>query len=391
MYQRGLPPKAPPSWQQLSASMPAEIVPGTPAGDDTGASLNGTAPPVAGGQRKVLLNGGSMPAFIPSARVPGTDGVEAGEAEVDGAQRRASAGGQAESLPPPAEDDGDFDADAITFQGIKLLAGWDELMEEAAKPADRVIGPFQAETLAIASGEAGRGKSLFGIGMSVASAGGVGFGGLMPPRPQSVLIFSPEDKIGVIGARIKAAVEELGADHEVVKRNLRVMRVPESSVIFEGAGEMLDFNALGRLLRRIIKARGARFVMLDPFIELHVADENSNMQVHALLAMLRTLARKTKSLIFLTHHSAKGGQGPRGAGAFMGTVRAALHVESLGKKEEQAAIAKGLNPANIFKVISIKNSYEEDGGGGVYFQRVSLRPGGAPVLRRVKLDVTEEG
>jgi RecA-family ATPase len=144
------------------------------------------------------------------------------------------------------------------------------------------------------------------------------------------------------------------------------------------------------MLRRIIKGTGARFVMLDPFIELHTADENSNMQIHALLAMLRTLARKTNSLIFLTHHSAKGGQGPRGAGAFTGTVRAALHVEALSKKEAKAAEAQDLRPSSIFRLISIKVSYGEDDGSAVYFQKVSIRPGGAPVLRRVALEVKEE-
>ncbi|MGE4307365.1 MAG: AAA family ATPase [Novosphingobium sp.] len=239
-------------------------------------------------------------------------------------------------------------------------------------------------------GEPGRGKSLLSLTMAVAVAGGVAFSGIRPPRAQSALVFSPEDKLGVIGARIEAAVEELKADPELVKRNLRVINIDGSSIIFEGSGESLDFNALGRALRKAIRGRRTRFVVLDPFIELHAADENSNMQVHALMASLRTLARETGSLIFLTHHSAKGGQGPRGAGAFNGTVRATLHVEALGKKEVKAAEAMGLKPASVFKLIFIKDNYSEDEGGASYFQKVALQPGKAPVLRRVTLEVGEE-
>lgn len=34
-------------------------------------------------------------------------------------------------------------------------------------------------------------------------------------------------------------------------------------------GESLDFNPLGRMLRKVIQARRARFVALDPFIDAY--------------------------------------------------------------------------------------------------------------------------
>ncbi|MDR3416606.1 MAG: AAA family ATPase [Nevskia sp.] len=350
--------------------------------------------------KEALLNGTSMQAAEAAAKPLPADAAEAGEALVatNRAQRRAlgirstkdEQTAQIGDLPPPVADNATFDPDDLTFEGHKFLVGWDALMEEAAKPVDRVIGPFEAQTLAIVSGEPGRGKSLLSLNLAVATAGGVEFSGFRPPRPQSALILSPEDKLGAIGARIKAAVEELRADPELVKRNLRVVNVPGSSIIFEGAGETLDFNALGRVLRKAIRGRRARFVVADPFIELHTADENSNMQVHALMASLRAMARETDSVIFLTHHSAKGGQGPRGAGAFSGTVRATLHVDALGKKEAKAAEAQGLRPSSIFRLVFIKDNYGDGEGGAVYFQRLAIRPGEAPVLRRVTLEAGED-
>ncbi len=334
------------------------------------------------GTEEMLLGGVSARA-VDAALPPGADGGEADEPDQPTNHQQR--------LAPPIADDDAVNGDELVLNGEKVLVGWDELLVEAAKPADLVFGSMEAETLAIISGEPGRGKSLLVTTQAVAAAGGVPFGGIAPPCPQSAVIFSPEDKLSVIGARIKAAVEELSADPAVVARNLRVVRVPESSVIFEGVGESLDFNPLGRMLRKVIQARRARFVALDPFIELHTADENSNMQIHGLLSKLRTLARETRSLIVLTHHSAKGGQGPRGAGAFLGTVRASLHVDGLGKEEVNAAKAKGLRPASIFKVVSIKNSYGGDLDGGTYFQKVAIREGEAPVLRRVELEMDEAG
>ena len=81
----------------------------------------------------------------------------------------------------------------------------------------------------------------------------------------------------------------------------------------------LDLQADKARLAAAVEAHRPRLLILDPFVRLHRLDENSAMEVSALLADLRTLQRHFDLAVLLVHHTRKGsgavaGQALRGSG-----------------------------------------------------------------------------
>jgi RecA-family ATPase len=58
-----------------------------------------------------------------------------------------------------------------------------------------------------------------------------------------------------------------------------------------------------------IRAHSIGLFIVDPFIETHEVNENSNEQIKAVAAMFREIARRGECAVMLVHHTAKPPQG----------------------------------------------------------------------------------
>jgi hypothetical protein len=93
--------------------------------------------------------------------------------------------------------------------------------------------------------------------------------------------------------------------------------------------------------------------IVDPFVETHEVNENSNEQIKVVAAMYREIARATNCAVLLVHHTAKPPQGAsdayagnmnaaRGASALVGVARV---VQTLFGMSEKDADRYGVAPA----------------------------------------------
>jgi len=95
-----------------------------------------------------------------------------------------------------------------------------------------------------------------------------------------------------------------------------------------------------------IRERGIGVFVVDPFIETHQVNENSNEQIKAVAAMFREIARKGDCAVLLVHHTVKpplassdGHAGnmntARGASALTGVARIVQTLFSMSAKDAE--------------------------------------------------------
>lgn len=128
------------------------------------------------------------------------------------------------------------------------------------------------------------------------------------PRPGPVLLFAAEDSPCQVRARLAGLAHARGVDFQ----DLPVF-------IILAAQLRLDLGQDKVRLAAAIEEHRPRLLVLDPFVRLHRLDENSAMEVSALLADLRALQRRFGLAILLVHHTRKAnaeasGQALRGSG-----------------------------------------------------------------------------
>jgi hypothetical protein len=94
----------------------------------------------------------------------------------------------------------------------------------------------------------------------------------------------------------------------------------------------------------IIKREGVGLLFVDPFVETHQCDENDNVQINAVGAIWREIAKRTNCAIVLVHHTAKppfaapdawvGQQtAARGASSFGGVCRVVVTLSNMSKRD----------------------------------------------------------
>ena len=93
-----------------------------------------------------------------------------------------------------------------------------------------------------------------------------------------------------------------------------------------------------------IKAHGIGVFIVDPFVETHEVNENSNEQIKAVAVMFRDIARRGECAVMLVHHTAKPPQGAsdghagnqntaRGASALVGVARIVQTLFSMSPRD----------------------------------------------------------
>ena len=119
----------------------------------------------------------------------------------------------------------------------------------------------------------------------------------------SVLLFVAEDSPAAVRARIDGMARQRGVSladlpiHLVLQRSLRLESEEDQA----------------RLRATVAKYR-PKLLVLDPFVRLTAIDENSSLEVSAVLASLRALQTTLEVAILIVHHARKSGGSGTSAG-----------------------------------------------------------------------------
>ncbi|GAB0113342.1 AAA family ATPase [Acidisoma sp. C75] len=277
-----------------------------------------------------------------------------------------------------------------------VLLGLDDLVKDASQADNFIFSGLEIGQVGLLLGAPGRGKSLYTIGAAVSVATGAEFAGVKPPKPFPVLVISPEDSRRYVSRRIIAAAVAKGADRSLLDQNLKVVKCDPPFRLFrkvsehQGGGEIsIIATKKGKNLLACIKETGARFVVIDPLIEVHNASENENGQMHGVMSELRALAIGGQCAILGVHHVAKlDGKvslaSSRGAGAITAAARYVMAVN-----EPDAASAATLREQGIdaIQIDVCKANHGRTNSAPTLLRVRVVEMGGfqAPVLELLKL------
>ena len=165
------------------------------------------------------------------------------------------------------------------------------------------------QAVGIIGGEPKSCKSFLALGMAVAVASGSAcLGRFAVPQTGRVLLFSAEDALHIVRARLQGICAYHGVDLHTL--DLWVITQP---VI------RLDCERDRALLDRTVQQIAPRLLVLDPLVRLHRVDENQSAAIAPLLASLRELQRKHRCAVALVHHARKGAGSVRAGQALRGS------------------------------------------------------------------------
>lgn len=154
-------------------------------------------------------------------------------------------------------------------------------------------------------------KTYLALEIALAVASGAPCLGRFPVHdPGPVLLFAAEDAPPQVHDRL----QDLARARSVDFTSLPVFLILAEQL-------RLDLQVDKNRLQHAVQEQRPRLLILDPFVRLHRLDENSAMDVSALLADLRTLQRRFHLAVLLVHHTRKAtgpvaGQALRGSSDF---------------------------------------------------------------------------
>ena len=189
---------------------------------------------------------------------------------------------------------------------------------KALPPPDYLIdGLLPLDSLVMAYGKSGCGKSFAMIGMAVSVALGVpwcGFDAVQGP----VVYVAAEGQRG-IGKRIAAIEEHLGVDLSTAP--ITWLPMPVNIFQPEWAGALAEF----------CEERKPVLVLLDTLARNSLgAEENSNTDAGRIVEHSDAIRRRTGAAVVWVHHTGHAGGHARGATAYTGAAEAELEFSSDG-------------------------------------------------------------
>jgi RecA-family ATPase len=242
-------------------------------------------------------------------------------------------------------------------------------------------------------GVPGVGKSLYAILMAVCAAAGIAVAGEWQAEAVPVLLINAEDAPPLTARRVRAAISLLGADLRLMERNLTVLEFRKSTVLITRGGRT-RVESTQEGLRIFARARemGVKLIVVDPFLETHDVEENSNEDMHAVLGTYRAVARDGNCAILVVHHIGKPDGtkvtlgSSRGASSVGGAIRAARAVSELDKSDIARLGISTSEARDYFKVDDLKLSYARRRQQPIYFRRESVLIDGIDTPQIVVVD-----
>jgi len=232
-----------------------------------------------------------------------------------------------------------------TETGTKLAEFWldDAPWAEADIPRRAWIVPryLLRGAVAVLIGAPGVAKSLLALTWGVALALGKAHGDFAPIAKSRVLLCNVEDDATEQRRRMSAALRQFGAaPTDLGDRLVRLGPVGVATLMRRSVTGSFEKTEAFAELSRIVAERQIDVLVLDPLIELHECDENSNGELRQFIAAIRTLAIEAGIAVLLVHHVRKGATTP----GDMDSARGASYADFIGSRPTRPILSGGILP-----------------------------------------------
>jgi len=267
-------------------------------------------------------------------------------------------------------------------RGGKLLWSITEPWDEAVIPLRPWIakGYLMRRSLTVISGPGSAGKSSLMVGWACSLSLGCAFNRLQPSSEMRVVTYNVEDDADEQRRRFSAMLGHLGLLPATVSERLAILGPSHVGTLLHIArdGGLLVNTPVMDRLEEFVSDFKPDVLMLDPFVELHVAEENDNTAIRAVLARLRAMAIEHDMATVILHHARKGNGEPgdpdtlRGASSIIGAARVVLTLTVMSEREAEAFGLPAEKRRSFVRLDGAKNNYApiED---AEWFERHEIR------------------
>jgi len=198
---------------------------------------------------------------------------------------------------------------------------------------DRALMDGQVTML---TGRGGEGKSLLALQLAITVAMGKDFAWWKVKERRKVLLLNAEDNIDELQRRLLSASEVMGIEPEALTDNVFTLDSDNIILIHRDVEDQkIKPTQLYNKIIDHIRMHRIGLLVVDPLIETHAyLDENSNVDMKALIMMLRRLARSCGIPVLIVHHSRKGAtvgdqDGARGGSSLVNACRIVLTLDRM--------------------------------------------------------------
>jgi hypothetical protein len=202
---------------------------------------------------------------------------------------------------------------------------------------------------------AGVGKSTHGVARAVALATGRDITGEPVHEQVKAWVYNTEDDSDELKRRLGAVIQHHAIPFAEIRNRIALNSGADRPLLLARAdksGMVIRLPDVDACIEKIRESEIGVFIV-DPFVETHEVNENSNEQIKVVAAMYREIARATHCAVLLVHHTAKPPQGAsdgyagnmnaaRGASALVGVARVVQTLFGMSDKDaEFYGIAEG--------------------------------------------------
>lgn len=192
----------------------------------------------------------------------------------------------------------------------------------------------------------GVGKSTLGLARAIAAVTGRPITGEEVHEQTKVWVYNNEDDADELKRRLAAVLQHADIPLDEIRGRLALNSGADRPLLVARAdrtGTVVRLPDVDACIEHI-REHGIGLFIVDPFVETHEVNENSNEQIKAVAAMFREIARRGECAVMLVHHTAKPPQGTsdghagnlntaRGASALAGVARVVQTLFSMSPRD----------------------------------------------------------
>lgn len=256
----------------------------------------------------------------------------------------------------------------------------------AIKPRQWVInGRYIRQKVTLTVAPPGVGKSTLTLQEAIAIAAGIDFAGRETCTQGKVWIYNNEDDLEEIDRRIVGCAQHMGVAWEIIEANIHRNSGEQTPLLVARedprTGETILLPHVERCIEEIRKHKIDLFVV-DPFLETHSVNENSNEAMNKVAGAFRYIAQQTNAAISLVHHSRKSQPGDaathignadtaRGAGSVAGVARVVDTLYPMTNKDAQRFAIADEEKHRYVRLDGAKSNLALVTGEAMWFRKTS--------------------
>jgi hypothetical protein len=227
-------------------------------------------------------------------------------------------------------------------------------------------GYLLRRSVSVVSGPGSAGKSSLMVAWASALAIGSPFHRLKVTARLRVVTYNVEDDSDEQKRRFSATLKKMGLTTEDVRDHLMILGPSRVGTLLHTVrdGSLLVNTPVLDKIEAFVQNFAPDVLMLDPFVELHQAEENDNTAIRAVMARFRAMAIEHDMSVVILHHARKGGGSSpgdpdslRGASSIVGAARVALTLSVMSEDEAKGFGISSEKRHNFFRLDRAKSNY----------------------------------